>query len=138
MKEVFADAGYWIAVFMPRDHLHGKAMQVSKTLGSCRLVTSEMVLVELLNALSNCGTELRTTAADAVERLRRDANVSIVPQSSSQFSAALKFYQRRADKNWSLTDCASFLIMEERAIQEALAHDRGFQQAGFTALLRDD
>lgn len=138
MREVFADTGYWIAVFMRRDPLHEAAMNISGALKSCRLVTSEMVLVELLNALSDGGTELRATAVNAVERLRRDANVSIVPQSSSQFSAALTLYQSRADKNWSLTDCASFLIMEEWAIQEALAHDRGFQQAGFTALLRDD
>ena len=41
------------------------------------------------------------------------------------------------DQTWSLTDCASFLVMEERNITEALAYDPDFEQAGFTALLRE-
>ncbi|EKE25438.1 MAG: hypothetical protein ACD_5C00161G0004, partial [uncultured bacterium] len=45
-------------------------------------------------------------------------------------------YKRMADKDWSLTDCASFEIMKARGITEALAHDHHFEQAGFTALLR--
>ena len=39
---------------------------------------------------------------------------------------------------WNVTDCASFLIMEERGITKALTHDRDFVQAGFLALLRED
>ena len=42
------------------------------------------------------------------------------------------------DQHWSLTDCASFIVMEERGISEALAYDRDFEQAGFTALLRHE
>ena len=43
----------------------------------------------------------------------------------------------RGDQRWSLTDCASFLVMEERNITAALAYDRDFEQPGFTALLRE-
>ena len=50
---------------------------------------------------------------------------------------AFELYSFRQDQSWSLTDCASFLVMEERGITEALAHDRDFEQAGFTALLRN-
>ena len=46
-------------------------------------------------------------------------------------------YASRSDQRWSLTDCASFLVMEERNISEALAYDRDFEQAGFSALLRE-
>lgn len=46
-------------------------------------------------------------------------------------------YRERTDKSWSLTDCMSFLIMRKRHIKTALAHDRHFEQAGFTALLRE-
>ena len=45
-------------------------------------------------------------------------------------------YRQMLDKEWSLTDCASFALMKERGIAEALAHDRHFEQAGFVALLR--
>ena len=53
-----------------------------------------------------------------------------------QFRAALTFYRERPDKSWSLVDCASFLIMNEKGIREALAHDHHFEQAGYVALLR--
>ncbi len=41
-----------------------------------------------------------------------------------------------ADKEWSLTDCVSFLVMRERGLTEALTADRHFEQAGFVALLK--
>ena len=56
----------------------------------------------------------------------------------AQFQAAVEHYADGPDQTWSLTDCASFLVMEERSISEALAYDRDFEQAGFTALLRAD
>jgi len=40
------------------------------------------------------------------------------------------------DKGWSLTDCASFVIMEDEGLPAALTHDHHFEQAGFQALLR--
>ena len=55
----------------------------------------------------------------------------------SCFGTALALYQERPDKSWSLTDCASFLIMDQRQTTEALTHDRHFEQRGYQALLRD-
>ncbi len=43
---------------------------------------------------------------------------------------------RRLDKDWSLTDCISFAVMQERSLTEALTSDHHFEQAGFTALLK--
>jgi predicted nucleic acid-binding protein len=60
----------------------------------------------------------------------------VVPQTSLQFSAAFEQYRGMTDKEWSLTDCASFVPMRERGIKDALAHDHHFEQAGFVALLR--
>ena len=53
------------------------------------------------------------------------------------FERAFAFYTARLDKDWGLTDCASFVIMRDRGIVEALTHDHDFVQAGFRALLRD-
>lgn len=54
---------------------------------------------------------------------------------SSAFREAMERYRDRVDKTWGLTDCTSFLIMEQKGIAEALSADRDFQQAGFSALL---
>ncbi len=45
------------------------------------------------------------------------------------------FYGGRPDKEWSLTDCISFVVMQDEQIIEALTADRHFEQAGFKVLL---
>lgn len=100
-------------------------------------ITSEMVLTELLNSFASKGENFRETAAKIVERLQAVANCEIVPQTSILFREALKRYKSRPDKCWSLTDCMSFLIMEDQKISEALTYDKHFSQAGFNALLRN-
>jgi len=137
MKAVFADAGYWIALVNPADKLHPKARAVSNSLGGARIITSEMVLTEVLNKFSGMGKAFRQTAVDLVEDLRSGSDVFIVPQSSQQFQEALLLYADRDDKTWGLTDCSSFRIMKRDGLDRALTFDRDFEQAGFQALLRD-
>jgi predicted nucleic acid-binding protein len=54
-----------------------------------------------------------------VRRLRGNRNALIVPQTSEQFESALRRYKQAADKSWSLTDCASFQVMEAEQMQAA-------------------
>jgi predicted nucleic acid-binding protein len=135
-RAVFADTSYWIALLNPRDGLHESANRLSHSLGKVRMVTSEMVFVELLNDCSGRGETLRRSAVRLIERLRRNPNLEVVSQSSLQFQEALSLYTSRSDKNWSFTDCASFRIMDRRGLTRALTHDHHFEQAGFQALLR--
>jgi uncharacterized protein len=136
MKAVFADTSYWIALLYPPDHLHAKVTSMSGDISTMRLVTSEMVLTELLNTFSNASPGMRSIAVHAVEDARKGGAVIVLPQTPEQFTRALERYKRSADKNWSLTDCASFQIMETERIDAALTHDHHFVQAGFEALLR--
>ncbi len=135
MRTVFGDAGYWIATIDDRDPLHEKALAVSRSLRNVRIVTTEMVLTELLNHMAGYGPALRTEVAAFVRRLRHDPNVEIIPQADTLFEAALIRYERYRDKEWGLTDCASFVVMEQLGLTDALAYDHHFQQAGFRALL---
>ena len=137
MRKVFADSGYWVALLNPRDALHTVAITVSARLRDTSLVTSEMVLTEVLNHFSDAGGTLRAAVADFVERLCNDGSCVVVPQTSLLFRRALELYQQRSDKSWSVTDCASILIMQDAKITEALTHDRHFQQAGLIALLQE-
>ena len=138
MITVFADAGYWIAMYDRQDGLHQRARQVTRDLGQISIVTSEMVLVEFLNYASKGGEAARKRAVDAERSLRDNPNVEIVAQTGRQFRTAADRYASRIDQRWSITDCASFIIMAERGIAEALAYDHDFVQAGFRALLRED
>lgn len=137
MKMVFADICYFIALLNPNDRLHNMAIEVSRNLGYVRIITSEMVLVEMLNALSKHGETMRKLVTDTVKSLEKNPNNIIVPQTSLQFQSTINRYASRLDKDWGATDCASFILMEEKGISEALTSDHHFTQAGFTILLKE-
>ena len=137
MRRVFIDTSYLIAIINPRDDHHQRAEAVSKRIGTYSAVTSEMVLTEFLNYFSAKGPQLRQMSLKSIESLCSDPNIEVVPQTSQQFDDALRYYRNRPDKGYSLTDCASMLIMKEKNLQDVLTHDQHFQQEGFCALLRN-
>jgi hypothetical protein len=137
MKHVFADTSYLVAQADEHDTHHETATAVAKAMGAVKLVTSDMVLTEFMNFFAGRGPQYRQMASKMIKRLQSRHDVQIEPQTRDLFLTAQAFYQVRPDKQWSLTDCASFKIMERLKIDEALTHDRHFEQAGFRVLLRD-
>ena len=137
MVTYFADTSFWIAISSRRDQYHSQAaawhQSVVRT--ASRIVTTEAVLWEWLNALSDAST--RTIAAEGYRRVHADRQIEVVEFQPELSKAAVALYQGRADKNWSLTDCLSFVTMERHAMKEALTTDRHFEQAGFRATLLD-
>lgn len=136
MKRLFADTAYWIALTNSFDQYHSKAVEVSSTLGTCRIFTTEAVLTEFLNALADKGPLVRAAAVEMVQAITNNSQVTVIPQSKHTFSRSLAFYKARPDKGYSLTDCGSMLLMRERRLSEALTTDRHFEQEGLIALLR--
>ena len=130
---IFLDTGYLLALFDPADELRSRAMEWSRALRERCLVT-EYVLWECVNALSHPAD--RGSAHILVDHLRSAEGCEIVPASPALFEAGLALHRQRPDKSWSLTDCISFHVMKQRGIQQALAYDEHFDQAGFVALLR--
>ncbi len=51
-------------------------------------------------------------------------------------NAAWELLKKRLDKNWSLVDATSFIIMQQLEITNALTSDHHFDQAGFVRLLK--
>jgi len=133
MTAVFADSFYYLAVMNADDAAHERAVRVSDSLGG-PVVTTAWVLTEVADALAAPGQ--RSGFLALLEALRVDPEVSIVPPNEDLFEAGISLYSRRPDKDWSLTDCISFVVMQERGMTEALTGDRHFEQAGFMALLR--
>jgi predicted nucleic acid-binding protein len=134
--DIFADTSYWVALVNPRDQLHRLAKEASVALSGGRIVTSEWVLTELLNSFAEGRADLRTAASKVVASVTSSPDVVVVPQTSSGFKAAFNHFCERSDKGWSLTDCSSFVIMQQLDIRAALTHDKHFEQAGFNALMR--
>jgi len=99
------------------------------------LITTEDILVELLNFFSEYGEKARRGAVSQVEGILRNANIEVLPQSHETFMAGLSLYKARPDKGYSLTDCISMHAMREQGIIDILTHDNHFRQEGFTVLL---
>ena len=137
MNEVYADSGYWIAMLNRHDQWNLAAVRATQQTRGRGIVTSEMVIVEFLNGVARYGAQSRSQAVITARGLYNNPNIEVIEQSSIQLAAAVQRYANRLDQRWSVTDCASFLIMEDRGITDALAHDRDFVQAGFRALLRE-
>ena len=134
---VFADSGYWIALINPDDELHEKAVNLRTSLGNRRIVTTHLVLNEVLNPRSGTTRQQRQAAARLVDQIKHNPQVSIEPQTVEQFEEAFsRFCDITDDKEWSITDCASFLVMERLGIWQALTGDHHFTQAGFFVMLR--
>ncbi len=134
--DVFLDASYAIALSAPRDALHARAVAQARLLaaGRTRIVTTRAVLLEIGNGLSN--RRSRGAAVQLLDSLETDSSVEIVPLSIDLYTKAFDLYRSRPDKDWGLVDCASFVVMGERGIADALTADEHFEQAGFRALLR--
>lgn len=135
MRRVFADTFYLVALLNPKDQWHRRAAEVKDELGAVRLITTEAVLIELLNYFCSYGTAMRQTAARTVHVLLDNPDVEILVQTPETFSSGLAFYEARFDKGYSQTDCISMYEMKRRGLNEALTHDVHFAQEGFTILL---
>jgi hypothetical protein len=98
------------------------------------MVTTEWVLTEVADATAD--PALRDNFKRLFDLLEGDNQVKIVQASHELFRHGLTLYFQRPDKKWSLTDCISFVVMNEQGLKDALTGDRHFEQAGFTALLR--
>lgn len=134
MRRVYADTSYWLALLNRRDQSHRAAIQATEELGDTEVVTSEAVLMELLN-FARLRPAFRKVAAEKVRRILDNPNIQVEPLTHRGFMEALDFYEARTDKEYSLVDCLSMTIMQSRSIQDVLTADEHFRQEGFTLLM---
>lgn len=98
------------------------------------MVTTEWVLTELADGLASSrqrGMFLRTR-----QELLDDEDVLVAPLDMKLHEEGINLFASRPDKDWSLTDCISFVVMWREGLREALTGDHHFEQAGFIALLK--
>ena len=133
MKAVFADTFYFLAPLNERDAAHKRAVAVSRGAGLA-LVTTELVLIELADAL--CKPQQRDEVLALCNVVETDPAFQLVRATSELIQRGRKLYRERPDKEWPLTDCISFVVMQDRGIKTAFTADRHFEQAGFECLLK--
>lgn len=134
MKRAFLDTGFLIALESISDQYHTKAREYwlkflqSKPL----LVTSTFVFDEVTTFFNS-----RNHHAKAVEigkNLIASSSIELIYVDEKIFDEGWKYFQMYHDKQYSLTDCISFVLMEKNELQDALTFDQHFEQAGFRIL----
>ena len=133
MRRVFADSFYFFAILNPKDDSHQRALRFATEYAG-PIVTTAWVLTELADGLA--ATRRRDAFSQLVSRLQAEPANEIVPPDEELMARGVELYNARADKHWSLTDCVSFVVMQDRQITEALTGDHHFEQAGYVALLK--
>ena len=132
MKVVFADTYYYLALASAGDAGHARAATFSRAYHG-RVLTTSWVLTEVGDALAS--PNQRHVFVAMLADLKKDAHTTIVAPTSELFDAGCDLYSQRPDKDWSLTDCVSFVVMRRYGVREVLTADHHFEQAGFLVLL---
>ncbi len=136
MPELFLDTGFAIALASRRDQHHQRAVELAIEVkaNATELLTTQAVVLEIGNSLSK--GKYRPAAVQLIASLRTDPTVEILTVDDELFEKSFALFGNRNDKEWSLTDCMSFVVMETRGITDALTPDEHSNQASFNALMR--
>ena len=132
---LFLDTVFVQALLSRRDQYHAQAQALLPRIRAASEVwTTEAVLVEIGNAL---GATDRTGAVDFIRRCYLTTNMHVVSVDTPLLQQSLALYEARPDKSWRLTDCLSFVVMQQQGLFDAATADAHFAQAGYRPLMVD-
>jgi uncharacterized protein len=132
---LFLDTAFIQALLNPRDDYHNQAKELFPRIRAATEVwITEAIFVEVGNALSALN---RNGAVQFIQQCYRTDNIKIISVDTELLMQALMLYESRTDKDWGLTDCISFVVMQQNNLTDAVTGDRHFVQSGFRALMLD-
>lgn len=130
--KLLVDTSALLALFLRDDRNHEAAARFVREHPEARLVMTELVLAELVTLLrGRAGAEKAVAAARDLLQSRR---YELLFSDSEIVNGALVRMARFSDKRLSLTDCASFEVMERLGIDSAFTFDRDFRDCGYRML----
>ncbi len=137
MTPVFLDTSGLIALTDTDDFWHSRAVRVWQDLllQKRRLVTTSLILIELADGLAK--VHFRSVAIQLKDALSSSQNVELIQVDERLEAASWQLFRERSDKEWGMTDCASFSLMTERGLSDVFGLDHHFEQAGFNLLIKD-
>ena len=138
MADLFVDTAGWGNLVDPSQQFHRLAAEIYRNARQHQttLLTSNYVIAELVALLTSPVQVPRARIISFVDSLKEANHVEIVHVDAELDERAWRLLKEREDKDWSLVDGASFVIMKERRMTDALTSDHHFEQAGFQCLLK--
>ncbi len=134
MTPLFIDTGYLIELEVADDQYHKVAFKHWQNLlkSPLHLVTTSYVFNEVVTFFNS--HNYHSKAIETGSRLISSPSVKFIHIDESLFHEGWQYLKKHNDKSYSLTDCISFIIMNQLEIETALTFDKHFMQAGFKKL----
>ena len=131
MTARLADTWFFLALLDEHDQHHRRVADYAGSSADL-MVTTRWVLAETANGLA--ASQHRAAVAEFLQSMENDSNVKLINESDALYRRGLELFAGRSDKEWSLTDCISFVVMKDEELREALTGDHHFTQAGFVPM----
>ncbi|HEV7668946.1 MAG TPA: PIN domain-containing protein [Thermoanaerobaculia bacterium] len=138
MPSIFGDTSGWGHLVDPSQSYHEQAADLYRRAREegHRFVTTNYILTELVALLTSPLRTPRPRTIAFVASLKSSPFVDVVHVDATLDAQAWQLLVDRPDKDWSLVDCASFVVMQKNKLIKALTTDPHFEQAGFVRLLK--
>lgn len=133
---LFVDTSGWANLIERKSPLHKNVLNVYQQaiIQHRLLVTINYIISELVALLASRSRIPRQEIVLFVDTLKTTPHIEIIHIDTTLDNEAWKLLKIRMDKDWSLVDASSFVLMARYGMTEALTTDHHFTQAGFIKL----
>lgn len=138
MSNIFVDTSGWGSLVDSSEIYHQNAVNIYRKAikDKSKLITTNYIISELTALLSSPLRIPRVQIIEFIESLKISNYVQIIHIDQHLDNLAWDLFKARPDKNWSLVDCSSFVLMKQQNLTQVLTNDHHFEQAGFIRLLK--
>lgn len=138
MNEIYVDTSGWASLADVSEPFYKKAQETYRAAIQNRrqFITTNYVLAELVALMTSPMRFHRPRIIEFINGIKQSSFFDIIHVDEDSDAKSWELISNRTDKNWSLVDCSSFVVMQEKKIVEALTTDHHFEQAGFVRLLK--
>jgi predicted nucleic acid-binding protein len=134
METLFANASFFVAYHNSKDVNHQAARDLAREFEGrpVLLVTTDYIFDEVMTVLLVRGN--KNLAIQAGRAIIKDPNIEILRIDEDLFNEAWEIFQSFEDKEWSFTDCTSYVLMKKLGIGTGISFDKHFKQFGVQAI----
>ncbi len=134
---VFVDSSAFKANYDLTDDYHQRAAELMQKVAARKsdvtyFLTTDYVLDEALTLTRFASSHDK--AVELADGARNSKFLQIVYSDENLFTEALKMFRNHSDKEWSFTDCVSFVTMKKHIVKTAFTFNAHFKQAGFAVI----
>jgi predicted nucleic acid-binding protein len=131
---LFVDTWGWCIIANPKEEQHLQAKQIieARIEPTTHLITTNFVLDETYTLVrSRVHHQASVELHQKIELLISNRSLKVVYINPEIEKVAWKIFEKYSDKDFSFTDCTSFVVMQMLKLTHAFTDDHHFEQMGF-------